>query len=152
MVDQSKVHNDQIIAMSGYKGYSYGESFASQETMALFHAKRETQGIQPGVDRTTVNNARRTAVGYVAGMPHPQERLALDLQAREREVVATKAAHFKASQDMNLTPVQRQEAREAMAEGDKFLTAIREELAGLGLDETNEAPEYAPIGRVSHEV
>lgn len=142
---------EKKVALSGYKGYDNRRDFASQEQEALFHVRRETVGVAAGLDRTTERSAKQTARGYVAGMPKPQERLVLDLQARERDVIAMMSEHQKVAQDMNLTPAQRHEARVAMGEGDKFLTALREELATLGFDESSVAPEHASIQSVSHE-
>lgn len=149
----SKNRDEQITALSGYKGYDLRKDFGSQEINALFYAKHETVGISPGADRNAVRSAQRTAQGYVAGMPHPQERLVMDLQARERSVLEMMSAHLKVAQDESKPSAERSAAATAIREGEVFLRDLRAELSLMGFESAvSIAPETAPQMGVRHEV
>lgn len=147
----ARTRSEQVTALSGYKGFDFHLDFSSQERTAMFHVKRETVGIVPGLDRTVIRSAQHTAEGFVAGMPHPEVRLLQDLLAQERNVVAAMSEHQKLAQDESKPVQDRAIARNAIAQGTALLTAIRSELKGLGFDEVSEAPEYAITQAVHHD-
>jgi hypothetical protein len=138
----AKNRAEQVTALSGYKGFDFHQDFSSQERTAMFHVRRETVGIAPGMDRTAVRSAQHTAQGFVAGLPHPEIRLLQDLLAQERNVVATMSEHQKVAQDEKADVKDRAFSRNAIAQGTALLRAIREELTTMGAGDVVDVPAY----------
>ncbi len=83
VVHPNEVRNDQIKAIHAYCGYDNRGDFGSQDQAARAKAQRELRGEKfAGPSREEQRAASRSVAGFVAGMPKPQQRIVLDLQAR----------------------------------------------------------------------
>jgi hypothetical protein len=87
---KAKSRDESIVAICGYTGLTWNEvssDFGNQDREARAAAMREiraAQGIKVvvGPTREEKRNAERSMLGFVHGMPVPQQRLVLDLRAR----------------------------------------------------------------------
>lgn len=82
----AKTRDEIIAAIAGYVGYDNRRDFGSQDQAAKAKAQRELAGnkVVGGPTRSEERTAARSLQGFVAGMPHPAQRILLNLQARER--------------------------------------------------------------------
>lgn len=88
-VRKAKDRQETIQAIAAYCGYRLNGDFGSQDQAARAQAQRELRGERPlGPSRQEQRQANRSAVGFVAGMPKPAQRILLNLQARERAAAA----------------------------------------------------------------
>lgn len=118
--DKSKERSDKIAAIHSYLGYDNRRDFGSQEQEAMRHAQRAMRGNPAitGPTREEQRAATKSLAGYVHGMPAPQQRLVLDLQARR---VSAAEARDKATTDAE------------RAQHQTMLDAANNALAELGL-------------------
>jgi hypothetical protein len=95
-VDQSKIRDDQIIAISKYCGYEPRDNFGAQEAAARMRAMRELKiAKQPwrkpdGTIPTIAEDHKKIAEGnaFVAGVADHHQKRMLDLRARETDFVS----------------------------------------------------------------
>ena len=87
---KAKTRDESIVAICGYTGLTWNVvsgDFGNQDREARAAAMREiraAQGIKviPGPSKEEKRSAERSMLGFVHGMPVPQQRLVLDLRAR----------------------------------------------------------------------
>ena len=86
-LSKSKTRDESIAAIAGYTGLSLqavSADFGNADREARAAAQRELRGapVTTGPSREEIRAAHRSAAGFVAGMPAPQQRLVRDLRAR----------------------------------------------------------------------
>lgn len=83
---KARDRNEQIQAIMEYTGKdrtTVSSNFGTFDQESRARAMREIRGVNTaGPSRAEQRQAERSAAGFVAGMPKPQQRIVLDLQAR----------------------------------------------------------------------
>lgn len=118
--DKNHERTDQIQAIASYCGYDNTANFGSQQQAAMAKAQSEMRAkrgivLVVGPSREERKAAERSMTGFVHGMPVPQQRIVLDLQARAQ---AAAEARDKATteQDRAMHQAVLTEANKALAE------------------------------------
>jgi hypothetical protein len=127
--DSNKVREDKIRAIAAFVGYDVAGDYGSQELGAMMAAKREIRPVDTsGPSLAEERSAKRSALGYVHGMPDNQSKAMLDLLAREKLAAEALITHEKASQNAELSQEARTLAAGLAAVEHARLVSIREDI------------------------
>jgi hypothetical protein len=98
MMRNAKDRNEKILAIAAYCGYDFSGTFGDQEMKAMSQAKRELRPIDTsGPSLAEERSAKRSALGYVSGMPNGLKVKLQNLLGREKMTVDTMLSHVKAA-------------------------------------------------------
>lgn len=127
--DSNKVREDKIRAIAAFNGYDVAGDYGSQEMGAMMAAKREIRPIDTsGPSLQEERSAKRSALGYVHGMPDNQSKAMLDLLGREKLAADALITHEKDSQNVELSQEARTLAAGLAAVEHARLVSIREDI------------------------
>jgi hypothetical protein len=103
-VDQREVRDDRIKAIAAFIGYDKSLPFGDNEFKARSQAMREIREEKEGpskVDPYAPRRPHHSVAGYVAGVPNGQQKIVMDLLARESAAAEAMSAF---EQKMNASP------------------------------------------------
>lgn len=131
MMRSAKDRQEKILAIAAFIGYDVAGDFGSQEMAASFAAKRELNPIDTrGPSMKEERDAKRSALGFVSGMPNGLKVKLQDLLGREKMAVDVMLNAVKACRAAETKEEKTHHAGQAALEKGR-LNKIQEEIRAI---------------------